>query len=75
MCVMFSCVFVTFPQGVSGQVWYMILLIPDLTLLLYLNMFNATNLILSSEVDLMVIMFINLKHLLESIILVINSKK
>ena len=29
LCVMFSCVFVTFPYGVSGQVWYLIVSIPD----------------------------------------------
>ena len=28
--VMFSCVFVTFPYDVSGQVWYLIVLIPEL---------------------------------------------
>ena len=28
--VTFSCVFVTFPYGVLGQVWYLIVLIPDL---------------------------------------------
>ena len=31
--VMFSCVFVTFPCGVLGQVWYLIVSIPDLCLL------------------------------------------
>ena len=30
LCVMFSCVFVTFPYGVLGQVWYLIVSIPDL---------------------------------------------
>ena len=30
--VMFSCVFVTFPRGVLGQVWYIIVLIPDIFL-------------------------------------------
>ena len=29
-CVMFSCIFVIFPYGVPGQVWYLIVLIPDL---------------------------------------------
>ena len=24
VCVMFSCVFVTFPHGILGQVWYLI---------------------------------------------------
>ena len=28
--VMFNCTFVTFPCGILGQVWYLILLIPDL---------------------------------------------
>ena len=27
---MFNCVFVTFPCGILGQVWYLILSIPDL---------------------------------------------
>ena len=31
--VMFSCVFVTFPYGVLGQVWYLIVSIPDFLLL------------------------------------------
>ena len=35
--VMFSCVFATFPCGVIGQVWYLIVLIPDLCLLNYVN--------------------------------------
>ena len=35
LCVVFSCVFVTFPYGVSGQFWYLIISIPDLYLLLY----------------------------------------
>ena len=34
LCVMFPCVFVTFPYGVPGQVWYLIVTIPDLCLLL-----------------------------------------
>ena len=29
LCVMFSGVFVTFPYGVMGQVWYLIISIPD----------------------------------------------
>ena len=33
--VMFSCVFVTFPGGVLGQMWYLIVSIPDLCLLTY----------------------------------------
>ena len=33
--VMFSCVFVTFPCGILGQVWYLIISNPDLCLLPY----------------------------------------
>ena len=33
--VMLNCVFVTFPCGILGQVWYMIVSIPDLFLLSY----------------------------------------
>ena len=36
LCVMFSCVFVTFPYFFSGQVWYLIVSITDLCLLLCL---------------------------------------
>ena len=32
LCVMFTCVFVTFPYGVLGQVWYLIVSSPDLCL-------------------------------------------
>ena len=35
--VMFYCVFVTFPCGVLGQVWCLIVSIPDLCLLSYFN--------------------------------------
>ena len=34
--VMFPCVFVSFPYGILGRVWYLILSIPDLCLLPYL---------------------------------------
>ena len=33
--VMFNCVFVTFPCGILGQVWYLIVYIPDLCRLSY----------------------------------------
>ena len=33
--VIFNCVFVTFPCGLLGQVWYLIVLIPDLCHLSY----------------------------------------
>ena len=43
MCVMFSCVLGTFPHGVLGQVWYLIVSISDLCLLPNLNsMFMKT---------------------------------
>ena len=35
--VMFYCIFVTFPCGVLGQVWYLIVLIPDLCVLSYFD--------------------------------------
>ena len=34
--VMFICIFVTFPSGILGQVWYFIVSIPDLCRLSYL---------------------------------------
>ena len=34
--VMFSCIFITFPCGILGQVWYFIVSIPDLCTLTYL---------------------------------------
>ena len=37
LCTMFSCVVVTFPCGVLGQVWYLILSIPDIYLLPYFH--------------------------------------
>ena len=33
--VMFNCVFVTFPCGIMGQVWYLIVSLPDLCQLSY----------------------------------------
>ena len=33
--VMFSCVFIVFPCGVLGQVWYLIVLIPEFCFLPY----------------------------------------
>ena len=37
MLVTFNCVFVTFPYGILGQVWYLIVSIPDLRCLSNLN--------------------------------------
>ena len=38
LCVMLCCVFVKFPRVVLGQVWYLIVSIPDLYLLTFFNM-------------------------------------
>ena len=38
--VMFNCVFVTFLCGIGGQVWYLIVSIPDLCLLSYFSMID-----------------------------------
>ena len=37
--VMFNCVFITFPCGILGQVWYLIVLFPDLRRISYLDIF------------------------------------
>ena len=39
--MMFYCVFVTFPCGVLGQVWYLIVSIPDLCLLTYFYCYRS----------------------------------
>ena len=39
--VMFNCVFVTFPCGILGQVWYSIVSIPDLCPISYFNWVNG----------------------------------
>ena len=41
LCEMFPCVCVTFPCGVSGQVWYFIVMIPDICLLFYFYMYTV----------------------------------
>ena len=38
--LMFNCVFVTFLCGILGQVWYLIVLIPDLSPLSYFDYFT-----------------------------------
>ena len=42
LCGMFSCVFVTFPYGVLGQVWYLIVSIPDRCLLPYFVIYRSS---------------------------------
>ena len=39
----FNCVFVTFPCGILGQVWYLIVLIPDLSRLSYFGTTASQN--------------------------------
>ena len=41
LCVMFFGGFVTFPDGVLGQVWYLLVSIPDLCLLTYFYRFHC----------------------------------
>ena len=41
LCGMFSCVFVTFPYGVLGQVWYLIVSIPDRCILPYFVIYQC----------------------------------
>ena len=41
--VMLNCVFVTFPCGILGQVWYLIVSIPDLCCLSYFYKSNNNN--------------------------------
>ena len=43
LVVMFNCVFVTFPYGNLGQVWYLIVSIPDICRLSYFNHFPLFN--------------------------------
>ena len=41
--MLFSCVFVTFPYGVLGRVWYLIVLFPDICVSLYFKHFHVTD--------------------------------
>ena len=41
--VMFNCVFVTFPCGILGQVWHLIVSFPDLCRHSYLDIFCWSN--------------------------------
>ena len=40
---MFNCVFVTFPCGILGQVWYLVVSIPDLCGRSYFEKMNNTS--------------------------------
>ena len=44
--VMFNCVFVTFPYGILGLVWYLIISIPDLCCLSYFNGYAESSLVI-----------------------------
>ena len=46
LCVMFYCVFVTFPCGVLDQVWCLIVSIPDLCLLSYFYMIKKKHIVM-----------------------------
>ena len=41
--VMFNCVFLTFPCGILGQVWYLIVSFPNICRLSYLDVFYWPN--------------------------------
>ena len=41
--VMFNCVFVTFPRGILGPLWYLIVSIPDLCHLSYFTVLKLLN--------------------------------
>ena len=41
--VMFNCVFITFPCGILGQVWYLIVSFPTICYLSYLDIFYWPN--------------------------------
>ena len=43
-----NCIFVTFPCGILGQVWYLIVLFPDLCRLSYFGVFARTQIAYNS---------------------------
>ena len=49
--VMFNCVFVTFPCGILGQVWNLIVSIPDLCRLSYFKFCSDLDMIWWSNLD------------------------
>ena len=51
LCVIFSCVFVNFLCGVLGQVWYLIVYIPDLFIMKYLFIVICMNTTLNVCLD------------------------
>ena len=49
--VMFNCVLVTFPSGILGQVWYLIVTIPDLCRCLYFQLkINRENIQIANHI-------------------------
>ena len=63
LCVVFACVFVTFPHDVPRPVWYLIVLIPDLCLPLYCNICVLCQLIacISSNFTMILLYLYNLE--------------
>ena len=55
---MFYCVFGTFPGGVLGQVWCLIVLIPDLCLLSYLTHVPLINFLTDRSKALLLLMIL-----------------
>ena len=47
--VMFKCVFVTFLCGILGQVWYLIVSIPDLCGLSYFSYFSTKTYVVATQ--------------------------
>ena len=43
VCDVFTCVFITFPCGILGQVWYLTVSFPDLGRISYLDIFYLPN--------------------------------
>ena len=49
LCVMLTCVFVTFPYGFMGQEWHLIISIPDLCLLSYFVCYRMMANVISAQ--------------------------
>ena len=68
LCVIFSCVFVTFTYGVLGQVWYLIVSIPDLCLLLHFVILMTVGIVKNKKVCTRYIHLLKLNHISKHII-------
>ena len=49
--VMFNCVFITFPCGILGQLWYLIVSIPDLCHLSYFPKAPLSDIAINTEIS------------------------